>query len=128
MSQVLSNSHLQKFEKYPTAPCIKLSVRICNAALSRRGARRPSLKQRATLVMHYLLSGFQCHNDEDRATVHSSHAATVTHEVVQDCRELCTNLDETKGMSRRDGEWKALLFPGSPLVLPQLCYNQTNMK
>lgn len=54
-------------------------------------------------MMHYLLSGFQCDNDEDRATVHPSHAATVTHEVVQDCRELRTNLDETKRMNRRNG-------------------------
>lgn len=53
--------------------------------------------------MDYLLSGFQCDNDEDRATVHPSHAATVTHEVVQDCRELRTNLDETTRMNRRSG-------------------------
>lgn len=68
--------------------------------MSRIAARRPPLKQRATLMMNHLLSSFQGHNDEDWATVHPSHAATVTHEVVQDCCELSTNLDETKGMSR----------------------------
>ena len=81
-----------------------------------KGSRRATSQAKATLVICYLLSGFQCHNDEDGATVHPSHAATVTHEVVQDCCELGTNLDETKRMSRRDsGRSKALLFPDCPL-------------
>lgn len=66
----------------------------------------------------YLLSSFQCDDDEDWATVHPSYAATVTHEVVQDCCELCTNLDETEGMSRRNGGWKALLFARHPSENP----------
>lgn len=105
------------------APRVKLSLRTCSVALRRRGTGRSLHEQRVGLVMHYLLSGFQRYDDEDRATVHPSHAATVTHEVVQDCRELRTNLVETKGMSRRGGGQKALLFPGSHLVLPWLHYD-----
>lgn len=85
----------------------------------------------ATFVMHHLLSGFQCNNDENWATVHPSYTAAVTHEVVQDCCELGTNLDEMERMSRRDGEWKALLFLAVPLKIPptptavqQLGYHQ----
>lgn len=65
---------------------MKLLLRMWNAALSGRGARR------VTLVMHNLLSGFQGHNDEDRAAVHPSNAAAVAHEVVQDGGELGPHL------------------------------------
>lgn len=99
MSQVLGNSCLQRCE---TCPLRTLQPH----------------RQRAIFVTQYLLSSFQCDDDEDWATVHPSYAATVTHEVVQDCCELCTNLDETEGMSRRDGGWKALLFERYPSENP----------
>lgn len=39
-----------------------------------------------------LLSSFQSDNDENWASVHSTHAARVAHEVVQNCGEFCPHL------------------------------------
>lgn len=39
-----------------------------------------------------LLSSFQSDNDENRPSVHSTHAARVAHEVVQNCGEFCPHL------------------------------------
>ncbi len=39
-----------------------------------------------------LLSGFQCDDYEDRASVHSTNTAGVTHKIVQDGCELCAHL------------------------------------
>lgn len=47
-----------------------------------------------------LLSGLQGDDYEDRAAIHSAHAARVAHEIIQDCCEFCPDLKR----GNKDGE------------------------
>jgi len=44
--------------------------------------------------MHYLLLSLQSDDCEDGPAIHATHAATIAHVIIQNCDELCSQLQK----------------------------------